>query len=179
MALYLWFYLSLGINVVLTRYVFLFSGLIALGLAGGLYALPRWGRPWVALGVLLFGLLSLHYGRHSPPWEDITAQARVAQAFLAPPHSLTLYMDGRGRVGPFRLHLPGLEGQVVPLSWSEAGELCQEERAFLLWRYHNYRPEESPVEKALGCLRGRVHVLHPTPVGTLYLVPRSTGSGPP
>ncbi|WCM40108.1 hypothetical protein [Thermus antranikianii] len=168
-SLYLWFYLSLLVNVVLSRYVFLFAGLISLALASGVSLLPPWGRRVVALVVLVPALLTLHSQRALLPWEDITAQARITRSFLVALEGARLYLDGRGRADPFRLHLPEFEGRVVVLDWLGATGLCGAGKPFLLWRYHNYRPEESPVQRVLECLGGRVRVLHPTPVGTLYL----------
>ncbi|MFN4074171.1 MAG: hypothetical protein ACK4G4_12265, partial [Thermus sp.] len=186
-SLYLWYYLSLGINVVLSRYVFLFAGLISLALAAGARVLPPWGRGVLALGVLGTAALALHFQKALPPWEDITAQARIAGRFLVALEGpgtgpVNLYMDGRGRVRPFQLHLPGLEDRIRALEWLEADRLCGAKKPFLLWRYHNYRPEESPVQRVLECLGGRVRTLHPTPVGTLYLYrPEATTApqGPP
>lgn len=168
-SLYLWFYLSLLVNVVLSRYLFLFAGLISLALASGVSLLPPWGRRAVALVVLVPALLTLHFQRTLLPWEDITAQARITRGFLVALEEARLYLDGWGRADSFRLHLPGFEGRVVVLNWLDATELCGTGKPFLLWRYHNYRPEESPVQRVLECLGGRAHVLHPTPVGTLYL----------
>lgn len=168
-SLYLWYYLSLVINTVLVRYVFLFAGLISLALAGGARALPPWARRVLALGLLAPALLALHFQKSLPPREDITAQARTAGRFLASMAEARLYMDGWRGVEPFRLHLPGMEGRITALGWLEAEELCGSRKPLLLWRYHNYRPEESPVQRVLECLGGRAHVLHPTPVATLYL----------
>lgn len=173
-SLYLWFYVSLAVNVVLVRYVFLFAGLVPLALATGIMAVPSWGRWGVAAVVALAGSLNLYYQRTAPPWEDITSQARVAQPFLGDGGFVALYVDGRSRVEPFRLHLPQPE-KARELEWSEARELCDAKVPFLLWRYWNRPREESPVQHLLECLGGRAHLLYPTPVGNLYLYrPTST-----
>lgn len=165
-----WFYLSLLVNVALSRYVFLFAGLISLALASGVSLLPRWGRRAVALVVLVLALLTLHSQRALLPWKDITAQARITRGFLVALEEARLYLDGWGLADPFRLQVPGLEGRVVVLNWLGMTELCGAGKPFLLWRYHNYRPDESPVQRVLACLGGRVRVLHRTPVGTLSQV---------
>ena len=76
-------------------------------------------------------------------------------------------MGGWSRVRLFRLHLPRLEDRVQMLEWREVTELCEAKVPFLLWQYHHLLAEESPVQRVLDCLGGRVRILYPTPTGSL------------
>lgn len=110
--------------------------------------------------------------RSSPRWptspEGPSWEASLGRSASEESH---LYLDKEagGRLKLFQLHLPGLEDRVRALGWLKALELCGTDKPPLFWRYNDYRPDESPVQRVLECLRGRVRVVYPTPVGTLYL----------
>jgi len=150
-ALYTWYLVSLGINVVMGgRYLFPFVPLVALGLAEAVGALSRegFGRLALLLGAvfLLAGFAYSRYGRPAEPVEDYWKYGYLSLVLLREQKVEAVYLQD----GHHRLLLPqALREEGLPPERLFIGSLPQSPSPSLLVRYKGTPPLLDPYTPAL------------------------------
>ncbi|MGC8967634.1 MAG: hypothetical protein ACP5JV_04805 [Thermus sp.] len=167
---YVWYFTSLLLNTVLTRYNFVFVGPLVLAGAAALAWAPRPARWGASLLLLAAGLFWAHLTRPYWPAWDMVTQARIAERFVERGVPFVLDRWGRGYAPMLAFVAPGLKDKQELLTTGELWRYCNDPRPLLAYRNWFLSPGESLVHRLMLC-RGRWREAHDTSALTLFLLP--------
>jgi len=169
---YVWYFTSLFLNTVLSRYNFIFVGPLVLAGAAGLAWAPRPARWGASLLLFAAGLLWVHLSRpHWPVWDMVT-QARIAERFVERGVPFVLDRRDERRVAMLAFVAPGLKDKQEVLTTSELWRYCGDPRPLLAYRDWFLSPDESLAQRLVRC-RGSWREVYGTNALTLFLLPPS------
>jgi hypothetical protein len=167
---YVWYFTSLFLNTVLSRYNFVFVGPLVLAGAAGLAWAPRPARWGASLLLFAAGLFWVHLSRPYWPYWDMVTQARIAERFVEKGVPFVLDRQGGGWASILAFAAPGLKDKQEVLTTGNLRRYCEDPRPLLAYRDWFLSPEESLVHRLMRC-RGRWREVHDTAALTLFLLP--------